>query len=97
MLDEQVIKAINDAAEAKRKRMPFTPRDITVAGDVRVEVLTMFGVVIVRAISTAGAVLSNRFIEELRAEGERHGSFHETGKQRLASEREFSLIPRPQG
>lgn len=97
MLDEQITEAISDAAKAKRKRMPFTPRYITVAGDVRVEVLTMFGVVIVRAISTVGAVLSNRFIDELRAEGERHGSFAESGEQQLASEREFSLMPRPQG
>ena len=96
MLDEQIVKAIGDAVKAKRERMPFTPRHITVAGDVRVEVLTMFGAVFVRAISTVGAVLSNRFIEELRAEGERHGSFAKSGEQQLASVREFSLMPRPQ-
>jgi len=41
MLDEQIVKAIGGAVKAKRERSSFEPRDITVAGNVRVEVSIM--------------------------------------------------------
>jgi len=93
MLDQRVVEAISDVAAAKRERRSFTRREISLPGDVLVEVFIMLSIVFVRATSTKGEVLSKRFIDELRAEGEREGSFVETGGQQLASVREFSLIP----